>query len=282
MKTIFETFKKSIYNPAFYKKVEETTFSEVITYYAKFTLFLTVVMVVVLSAFIIPRGVVFVKERAPYLVHSYYPQELTVTLEKGVASANVEMPYFIPLKELSKDKTPTATKNMLVVDTTKEFDKATFEEYSTYALLTRTDIVTKDPDGAITIQPLRGVSTTIDQEVLMSWVMFIQNSLWWISIFGIVVSIILIFSGYLLYLIPIIIFALIPKLVAYLKKTKISHATAYKISLYAIVPALALKTLLNILGVFYLPAYFTLLVFALIIVINMREMEQPTLFENNK
>jgi hypothetical protein len=51
-------------------------------------------------------------------------------------------------------------------------------------------------------------------------------------------------------------------------------------SLYAIVPALALKTLLNIVGVFFIPAYFTFLVFLLIISLNMREAEEPTLFEN--
>jgi len=59
----------------------------------------------------------------------------------------------------------------------------------------------------------------------------------------------------------------------------LSYGGAYRISLYAIVPALALKTLINILGVFFIPAYFTLLVFMLIVAINMKESEEPTLFE---
>ena len=51
-------------------------------------------------------------------------------------------------------------------------------------------------------------------------------------------------------------------------------------SLYAIIPALALKTLINIFGVFSMPAYFTLLVFMLVVAINMQETEQPKLFNN--
>lgn len=84
--------------------------------------------------------------------------------------------------------------------------------------------------------------------------------------------------GYLMYLILLLLLALIPKSIAYLKKMPLSYASAYKMSLYAIIPALALKTLLNILGVFFLPAYFTLLVFMLVIAVNMREKEEPTLF----
>lgn len=281
MKTIFETFKKSIYNPAFYQDAASAPFAEVLKYYVKSISILSLFLVVVLGVFLVPQGIIFVKERAPYLVKAYYPQELSVHIEEGVASANVPMPYAVSLKSLSKATTTGAMQNMLVIDTTQPFDKNKFEEYKTYALLTSTDLVTRDEKGAITIQPLSGMpTTTINQEVLLGWVDGIQNYLGRIVLIGLLGTLFLVFSGYVIYLIPLMLFALIPKFIAYIKRTELSYASAYKMSLYAIVPALALKTVLNTLGIFFLPAYFTLFVFMLIISVNMQRAQQPTLFEN--
>lgn len=284
MKTIFETFKKSIYNPAFYREAAEKPLSSIIKYYAKATLLLTVFLVVVMGLYLIPRGVMFVKERAPYLVSAYYPKELVVKIDKGVASANVPMPYVVPLKTLSIDATVGGVQNMLVINTDEEFVKSKFDEYSTYALLTKTDIVSRGENDSITIQPLsRTLTTVISQDTLSSWVVNIQDFLWWVILIIIVAMFVFAFLGYMMYLVPLLLFAFIPKLVAYIKKTPLSYQAAYKMSLYAIVPALALKTLLNALHVFFLPSYFTFLVFMLIITINMREEAEPTLFdESNK
>lgn len=280
MKAIIETFKKSIYSPEFYRGVAIAPFSVALRYYIKFSLVLTMVMTVVLGALLIPQGVVFIKERAPDLVRAYYDKNLTVHVEKGIASTNVTMPYFVPIRRVPG--VVTEMQNMLVIDTTKDFDKKRFEEYQTYALLTSTDIVTRNDNGQITIQSLRVMpTTTISQEVLLSWVSNIENYIGYIVILGVIITFFAIFIGFLMYLIPLLLFALAPKVVAYLKKSTLSYTSAYKMSLYAIIPALALKTLLNILGVFFLPEYFTLLVFMLVIAVNMREIEEPTLFENN-
>jgi len=281
MKTILETFKKSLYNPEFYKNAGEAPLGEAIRYYVKAALVLTLIMTVMLGVMLIPQGISFIKDRAPYLVNAYYPKELSVRVEKGVASANVEMPYFVSLKTFSKATTTGAVENMLVIDTENDFSRAVFEGYSTYALLTKTDIVTRDENGAITIQPLgRTLTATINQEVLFSLVEDVQNYLGRIIAFGLFATLIIVFSGFLMYLIPVLLFALIPKFIGYIKKTPISYGAAYKMSLYAIVPALALKTLINSVGIFFLPSYFTLLVFLLIISLNMRETPEPTLFEN--
>lgn len=281
MKTIFETFKKSVYDPAFYQTVATAPLSGTFRFYIKFTLVLSLVMTVVLGVLLVPQGIIFVRERAPDLVKTYYPKELAVHIEKGAASANVPMPYFVPLMGATGATATTSMQNMLVIDTTEDFDKKKFEEYRTYALLTSTDIVTRNDNGQITIQSLRAVPPIIiTQDVLLSWILNIQNYLVYIVAIGIVVTFIIMMLGYLAYLIPLFLFALIPKSIAYLKKMPLSYASAYKMSLYAIIPALALKTLLNILGVFFLPEYFTLLVFMLVIAVNMREKEEPTLFEN--
>ena len=170
---------------------------------------------------------------------------------------------------------------MIVIDTARNFEKSVFQEHKTYALLTKTEIVTQSDNGQITIQDLRGApTTTINQEVLLGWVEKIRNSIGLIVSLGLIATFIVLVLGYLVYLVPLLLFAFVPFFIAWLKKTSLSYEVAYKMSLYAIVPALALKTLFNLMGVFFLPPYFTLLVFMLIIAINMREVEQPKLFNS--
>lgn len=278
MKTIFETFKKSIYGPSFYQNAAGAPFATAFRYYVKFSLFLSIVLTIYLALTLVPAGVAFVKNRAPDLVKSYYDKTLVVKIERGVASADVPMPYFVPLKSTPGES--TSMQNMLVIDTTKEFDRKKFEEYKTYALLTKTDIITTNDNDQITIKSLRTLpSITVSQDVLLSLVQKINDSMGYIVSFGVLATFLVVFSGYFVYLIPLLLFSLVPKVVAYLKKTPLTYASAYRMSLYAIIPALAVKTLLNIMGVFFLPEYFTLLVFMLVIAVNMRDAEEePTLF----
>ncbi len=285
MKTIFETFKKSVYGPSFYQGLETTPMAVAVRHYINFALLLSVIMTIALGALLIPQGVTFIKKYAPEMVKSYFPAELSVHIEKGEASVNVPEPYIVPGKDLTQVVLKgQGLENMLVVDTKNDFSIKKFEEYKTFALLTKTEIVTQSDRGQVTVQALRTLpipATTINQELLLSWIEKVQGSIGYVVLAGVIGTFVAITLGYLMYFIVLFVFALIPLFIAYLKKTTLSYGTAYKMSLYAIVPALALKTLLNMMGVFFVPAYFTLLVFMLIISINMREVEAPTLFENN-
>lgn len=281
MKTIFETFKKSVYSQTFYQTAGANSFWSIFKYYIRVTFFLSVAMVVILGVTLVPRGVSFMKNQAGAMISKYYPDDLSIQIKNGEAITDVAQPYIIPIKQMT-GVTPPATgmQNMIVIDTNSDFNEKTFEDYKTYVLLTKTKLVTQSNAEQITIQNLRGVpDTIISQEVLLSWVEKIRASLWSIVLFGLLATFIIFIFGYLAYLIPLIVFALIPFFIAWMKKTPLTYAEAYKMSMYAILPALALKTILNLLGIFFLPAYFTLLVFMLIIAINMREVETPNLFE---
>lgn len=281
MKNLFKTFKKSIYNPSFYQNITNQPLADGFWYYIKATAALTAIMTVSLSIIFIPMGVSFIKDHAPNLVKTYYPENLVVGLNNGEASTNVSMPYFVPMRTATGATTTVGSfQNMLVIDTTREFDKNTFESYKTLALLTKTDVVTGNERGQITIQTLRGVpSITVSQQLLLSWIQTIRQSLASVVIFGIIATFVIIIAGYLIYLLPLLLFALIPLLVAWVKKSPLSYGAAYRMSLYAIVPALVIKTALNLVGLFFLPSYLTLLIFMLIIALNMRDAEQPKLFK---
>lgn len=282
MKTIFETFKKSVYDPAFYRTVTEAPLQKAFKFYFKSILFLSLVLTIVLGIFFVPRGVSFVNNRAPELVKTYYSKDLTVDINKGIASANVSMPYFVSLNGFGPVATSSPVQNMLVIDTTKDFDKKTFEGYKTFALLTSTDIVTMNNTGQTTIQSLRGLDgVKVNQESLLALVEKIKFNVWMFVVAGLLITFVAVFLGYVVYLVPLLLFALVPKVIAYVKGEPLRYASAFKLSLYAIIPALALKTLFNISGIFFLPEYLTFLVFMLIVAVNMKDQKEPTLFEEN-
>ncbi len=280
MKILFGTFKKSIYGHAFYRTVALEPLSGAIRFYSKMVLVLTIVMTIVFSVLFVPEGVRFIKEEAPALVKKYYPAELVITVDKGTASSNVTEPYVIKAGDGTKTALNGNTiENIFVIDTGNEFTKKKFDEYKTFALLTKGEVVTQSNRGQITIQELRGApDMVISQEVLLMWVERVSGSLGAFVPLGILITFTIIIVGFVLYLIPLLLFALIPLFLAWTKKTPISYASAYKMSLYAIIPALTLKAILNMSGIFFVPPYLTLLVFMLIIFINMREVEQPKLF----
>lgn len=277
MKNLIDTFKKTIYSPSFYQNAGSVSFKEAFLFYRKCTLVFSVAMTIALAIFFVPVGTLFINKYAPDLIKNYYPEKLVIHIEKGQASADVPMPYFVPIRTLEGATTTVGlAENLLVVDTAHDFERKTFESYKTYALLSKTDLVTSDEKGQITIQPLRGApTTTISQELLLSWVNKIHQSLGTIIVVAIVATFVILALGYLLYLLPLLLFALVPYFIAWVRKTPLTYGAAYKMSLYAIIPALAVKTVLNLVGLFFLPSYLTFLVFMLIIAINMRDTNQP-------
>ena len=280
MKTLFDTFKKSIYNPEFYRMAPEANTGDILRSYTKITFVFALFATVMFSIILVPQGVRFVRDIAPGLVAEHYPRDLTVRIEKGEASATVVQPYIIAgnntTREVLKEN---GLENILVIDTTHDFNTKTFDDDKTFILLTKSQVVTRNNNGNITIQSLREIpDMTIDQATLLSLVEKIDAALIYIVPVGIFVTLIILFFGYVAYLIPLFLFALIPFLLAKIRKIPLTYRGAYKMSMYAVLPGLALKTILNIGGFFFIPAYFSLLVFMLIIFINMREVEQPTLF----
>lgn len=283
MKTIFETFKKSLHNPEFYRAAADTNIGDILRYYTKAIFALALFATAMFAVILVPHGVRFVRDIAPSLVREQYPAELTIHIEKGVASTNVDEPYVVAGKNGTRDVLREGgIENLLVIDTTQDFNIKTFEDHKTLVLLTKSQIITRSNAGRATIQDLHSVSdATIDQATLLGWVEKIRMALVYIVPMGIFATLIILFFGYVVYLIPLFLFALIPFFLAKIRKMPLTYSGAYKMSIYAVVPGLVLKTLLNISGFFFVPVYLSLLIFMLVIFINVRETEQPTLFESN-
>ena len=284
MKTLFETFKKSLHNPEFYRAVSGASLGEALRYYVKVVFILAVIATVAFSIILVPRGVRFIRDVAPSLVRDYYPADMVVTIEKGHASTNIVEPFIVISKGVTHDVLrEDGLDNLFVIDTGHDFNVKMFEDHKTLVLLTKTEVVTQNRKGNITIQSLRSTpDMVIDQAKLLVFVEKIRAGLPYFVPVGIVVTLVSLFFGYMIYLIPLFLFALIPFLLVRVRRVPLTYGGAYKMSMYAVVPGLALKTLFNIGGFFFVPAYLSLLVFTLIVFINMREVEQPTLFTGNE
>lgn len=277
MKTLFATFQRSLYDPAFYREVSKAPFKEGLQYYIKATVALSLFATLAFAILLVPQGVQFVKEDAKVLVEKYYPAHLEVTIEKGEASINSPEPYFIPGSRETLDALPQdgALENILVIDTRSDFEKAVFDEYKTFALLTKHDFVTREEGGRVVMQDLSGVpSMTVSMASLLGFVDRVHGSLYAIIFLGILAMFIILGVGYLFYLIPLVLFALIPFLLAWMKGVALTYSEAYRMSVYAVMPGLVIKTFFNIGGYFFVPAYLSLLVFTLVIFVNTRGMEK--------
>lgn len=276
MKDILDTFQKSIYGPVFYQAVAKEPLKNGLRYYVWATFVLSLMATAIFVIFTIPQGIQFIKKEAPELVKRYYPAQLEVQIEKGSASINSPEPYFIPGERDTLDTLSAreSLDNILVIDTRSDFDKNTFKEYKTFALLTNHSFVTRGERGQITIQDLREFpSMTITMGSLLAFVEKMQEYFPLATLLATLAIFLLLFLGYVVYLVPLLLFALIPLFFGWMKGVSLSYRDAYAMSIYAVVPGLALKTLFNVSGFFLVPAYLSLLVFMLIVVINMKDMK---------
>ena len=277
MKKTFEIFKKSLSDVSLYREAREAPLKVGIRYYIKAIFLLSLFATVAFGVFSVPQGVRFMKEEASLLVQERYPTDLVVTFKNGEASTNSASPSFIPgekktLKTLFNDD---SIENILVIDTGSEYDGSVFDNYHTFALLTKHDLVMRGVEERVTIQPLRGIpEMTITSASLINFIEKLNNSLALFVVLSLVIVFALLFVGYLVYLVPLALFALIPYFLAWIKNIPLTYRGAYKMSVYAVVPGLALKTLFSIGGVFLVPAYFSLLIFMLVVFLVMKRMEQ--------
>lgn len=277
MKNTFEIFKKSLSSVSLYREASEEPFGNGIRYYVKAIALLSLIATVGFGVFAVPQGVRFIKEEALPLMQERYPADLQIVIRNGEASTNNATTTIIHgekkiLSTLFKDD---SIENILVVDTEHEYARDVFDSYHTFALLAKHDIVMRRAEGDVIIQPLRGFpEMTVASTTLVGFIEQVNNSLALFVVLSLITVFGLLFAGYVMYLVPLALFALIPFFLAWVKNIPLPYRGAYKMSVYAAIPGLALKTLFNIGGVLSVPAYFPLLIFMLIIFLVMKKMEQ--------
>lgn len=242
MKNFFEAFKSSFYSPEFYKKISERSFKSTFGYFFLFILLLTIIRAVSLYNPLVNEAPKALKKSVEELVNCY-PNNLDVNISKGEASTSAKQPYF-----LSCDKSKPASQSaFLVIDTNTPFPKEKFDEYKTPMYLTKNAFVAKKNDletNTYSLEKVRDLKinkneiNNVYQKALSYFIYIGPGLLSVVSIF--------IYIGYISRLLYLLVFTLLIFLISNYMKRNFSYLQIYKISIFAIMPALSIELLLNL------------------------------------
>jgi hypothetical protein len=151
-----------------------------------------------------------------------------ITITKGVASADVETPYFI--------KDPKSGKVLAIIDFTGQYTSP--ESTSAVVLLTRHELISKQSGGETRAYSLSGVdSFHIDQARLRRW---IQLFLTWFVVF---IAPWLIAFTYVFRMIQALIYAAVGVAFANSFRVKLTYSALLRLTCVALTPVVFITTL---------------------------------------
>jgi hypothetical protein len=272
---IFTEIKDSIYNPNFYKALPlSRTLGSSIKYLAKLSLLVALVSLIILS-FKIPGFYREVKSAITSFTTSY-PEDMTLSVKDGIASTNRTEPYIIPVSQFAstdnlENKENSDRENLLVVDTSKSFSVEDFDKYSTYAWITKTELVMVKNSSSDQIQ-IAPFSKMGKWEINKAWILDKQTIIlkilpWMIPIY-ILLSYIYFFSiNFFVTLISLFFHAFIIWLMSKVKKVELSYKNSYKIGIHTqTLFIIILGPLINTFFLFVLYNFFVKLAILMIVV----------------
>jgi len=264
-KKFFQTLKSVFYNPAFYQQIPKNTLGKPVRF-----LFLVVGLFILISG---SAGLPSMIKGTSEVVNNNvfvdsYPSGLVVNIEDGVASANVEQPFFIPIKEEENE----GLDNFLVINTEEGVSLDEADSYNSVLVLLKNKVIFQDDKETRTLSLDDFGNYTLTQEVFEKVVVIAQSMLWPVFI---VVGI-LIFAGVTAFMVlSQMVVALVATLVVLVlskvRKVSLSYGNAYKIALYALVPGLLLKVLLSSVFSIYIPFWGWIAFFIFILAINLKQ-----------
>jgi hypothetical protein len=269
LKAFWNNLRNSFYNPGFYSSIPQGKLSSGL----KFVLFLTFLSIIIVTIKFFVIGIPEVRKiRHNDFVEKTYPEGLVITIKEGLVSTNVKEPYVVASESKSSMDDP---ENLVVIDTNPEISLNTINSYNSLAVLTYDSLVLHQAGRETRIISLSRVKDlVIDKESTQVFVdkliKFLPLAVLIGSIFGIPIIVLFCFFASI---IPLILLALIPLLVARIKGWKIGYKDAFKISLYTLGPVIVVDTLTMILGIMTMSVWVTLIIITLISVFNLRKPE---------
>ena len=232
---IFTQIKNSIYNREYYKSTVMTeTFGQSLKYLVKVCVLIAIIGSLVLTGVLpffnnqIKSGLVSVVEN--------YPTDLKITIANGQASINQPVPYIYKMPA-SATKNELKYDNLIVIDTGESFSVDKYKNYSTYVLLSKTEIVY--PENNKSGLKITSLSDFGNVEITQDWLRAKQDIIMKYFPVALPIIFILLFIGFFLFnfigeLIILILYALIIWLVLSLKGIKTSYQRAYQVSIHAV------------------------------------------------
>ncbi len=280
LKTFLYTFKNSLTSPNYYFDILKAPFYFSFKYFAFLFGFLSLISALALSVFLYTNGQPYIDKLKQNLPQAY-PDELVLKIKDGEVSANVEEPYFIPLRsdifpqEMVQGLENQPIHNIAVINTQAE--PSTINDYQTFILLTKNHIAFQGSDKEIRVQSLEEVEDfTLTKEVVENGWQKVKPYLNWIIPLFILLSLIFLplitVAGKLIYL---LVFSLTTFIFIKLFKLKnINYSKTLQLNLHAITLPTVIMALFQVLGANLQIPFFQsiiLLIFNLIIITTLKE-----------
>jgi hypothetical protein len=140
-----QKIKSSIYNPAFYSKIKHQSLGSALKYFFLFILILTVINVLFLSY---ELGIKLPQEIRNYINQtvSSFPQDLEVNIDQGQVTTTAQEPFFVPIPQDLNEARSEDLNNLLVIDTKTPYSATQFNQYKTFAWLTKDSLFYQNRD----------------------------------------------------------------------------------------------------------------------------------------
>lgn len=261
---LFQDIKNSVYNPDFYRELLSRPLSYSLKYFFLLGVLLTLINTIIVSFDLIPSAGAFFSSVGPKVLQ-YYPDDLTITIKNGHASANVQEPYFLAMPVELKSNEPavassTPPENFLVIDTKNPFSVDQFRADKTILLLTYDSFV-YEKNGGITIQPLDRIGDwTIDKGGIKSFLDKINPYLRYLPWIFTLIFFIGYYIGFMFHLVYFLLFALVVWVIARIGKSKLTYGKSYRVAIHAATLSLILSYLvLPVIPRLSIPFLFTII-----------------------
>ena len=268
LQRLVETVKNSIYNASFYADMPSKNGGRPIGVLALIAALAGVYVAVSMVGGLYS----FVKSDPVGEMAGAYPEELVITVKDGVASTNVESPYFIE----NPEETPSANSPsyLAVIDTRDDVPFEELAEYDAFAVLGRSTLFFFRPgergdDRSYSLSKVK--EFTLDKKTVDDFVAMVRP---WIAAAVYLLPLIMLafitLWGVLLYLFLAVFGALAVKLIALFKGLSMPYGSAYVTALYALIPVSLFDLLTDLIGFgnsFLLGA----LIFIVVLIVNLKK-----------
>lgn len=241
-----KNIQRSIYNPEFYQGLLMKPFSYSLKYFVLFSLLIALIATIYLSFSVLPKINDFLENVSPTVLN-YFPDDLEIVIEDGLASTNVPEPYLLEMPfgvpedvEMRPDIQGYGIENLLVIDTRS--DEATLEEfksYNTIMLLNRKTLMYYD-ENQVAIQSLAEMPDfKLDKGVIASLLAKVAPYFRFVG----PLFIVFVFCGYFAFvflgrMFYLIFAALLIWIIAKIRKVNIGYPKAYQLGLHLITASL--------------------------------------------
>lgn len=241
--TLLQTIKSSIYSPEFYSTLPEKGLKYSFKYFFTLILTLSFIGTILFSIEIIPKMVDFL-DRFSGAASEIFPEDLVITFqENGTVSINQEEPYLIPFpEEFRKDIEFEGVKleNLVVIDTKTPFSHKLPEQYKSFLVMGREEIVAWNGSDQSRVLSLNDIDkvVVVDRAFVSTIAAKFNSFLRWIPVFFVFIMFGFFMAGGSMKLAYLFIGALLVMALARIKKRPIVFKEAYQIGLHAATPAI--------------------------------------------